>query len=108
MKNDPVLSVFLAAIIVLVGKIVWDWLINSRTGKGVYMTISHCEAAREKCCMPRVKKELGVLGSRVTETEKKLDQGREDFRFIREEIGEIKESLARIQAGVESALRNQV
>ncbi len=107
MKIDPVVSVVLAAGVVLIGKIVWDWLSKNRTTEGAYMTIEHCDAAREKCCMPSIKKEIGVLGARLQEAEKKLDQGREDFRLLRVDISGIKESLAGIQAVLESALRNQ-
>jgi len=105
MKLDPVVSIILAAVIGFLAKIVWDWLSSGRTEKGVYVKTKDCEAHREKCCMPELKKDFGVMDSRMAAAEKSLDRGREDFRLLRKDISGIKESLAGIEAVLKAFLK---
>jgi len=105
MKVDPVLTIVIVALVGLFAKIVWDWLSNGRVERGIYVTSNHCEALRIGCCLPKVKKEVGVLVSRVKSTEKQLDQSREDFKLLREDNSEIKERLAAIETTLKNLIK---
>ena len=111
MEIDPVLKLMLGivsgAVIGFIFKIIWDWLKTGRFEKGVYVTSVHCEQIRDKCCMPQIKKDVEVLKTEMKAHEKKLDQGREDFRLLRKDIGSIKESLAGIKSVLDSVLRKE-
>mgnify|MGYP000459953964 CR=1 FL=1 len=94
MKLDPVFTLIIAGVVGFVFKIIWDWFMTGRTEKGLYVEKDHCEKFREKCCMPELKKEVGVIENRMDAAEKSLDRGREDFRLLRKDISEINLTLA--------------
>jgi hypothetical protein len=107
MKIDPGFSIILATVAGFIGKIIWDWFKSGHLEKGVYVKTVDCEKNREKCCLPQLKRDSGILESRLTAAEKRLDQGREDFRLLREDISEMKESLAGIKAVLEAFLKEK-
>ena len=86
MKIDPGFSIILATVAGFIGKIIWDWFKSGRLEKGLYVKTVDCEKNREKCCLPQLKRDSGILESRLTAAEKRLDQGREDIRLLREDI----------------------
>ena len=108
MTMDPMFKLILAALIGFVFKIIWDWLKTGRSEKGILVTTAHCEEIREKCCMPQIKKDVGILKTEIAAHEKKLDQGREDFKLLREDISSIKESLAGIKSVLDSVLQKEI
>jgi hypothetical protein len=72
-----------AAVITLIGKIVWDWLKNRREPKESWEEIN----AR-----------LSVVETQVVSMNKRLDEGREDFKAIRKDITKICTNIAIISA----------
>ena len=109
MKIDPVLLNTAAAIIVgFVVKLAWDWVQSGRVEKkGVYVTIDHCEGVREKCCITTLKRDVGIIENRMGAAEKRLDDGREDFKLLRKDIGGIDKSMAGIQAVLKEFLKER-
>jgi hypothetical protein len=104
MKIDPVIS---SLVIVLVGKILWDWFRSGRVEKGSLVTTEHCDEIREKCCLPQMKKDVGIMEKRLDYAEKRLDEGHENFKSFRRDISDIKVILAGIQGAMESFLKGQ-
>ena len=101
---DPViLAAGIAVMTFVVGRIIWGWLVEGRI-KGSFTTTSHCEDLRKSCCLPKVKKDIGVLESQAIGTEKTLDQNREDLHSIQAEVSKIKESVAGIEVSLNSLL----
>lgn len=92
----------------LIAFMVREYLTSGRIEKkAVYVTSVDCQAVRDKCCVGDVKKELSLERShfesfrrevevRLMAVEKRLDQGREDFKVIRKDIGKINNTLARM------------
>jgi len=107
MTVDILWKVVIGVILGFVAKIVWDWLNSGRIEKAAYVTTVHCDEVREKCCLPVLKKDIGILKAECAAHEKKLDQGREDFRMLREDIGGIKEGLAGIKSVLEAFLKKK-
>ncbi|MBT4877928.1 MAG: hypothetical protein HON48_22335 [Desulfobacula sp.] len=94
MKLESLFLIVVAAILGFVCKIIYDWLKTGRTEKGVFVKTDHCETIREKCCVPELKKDVGIIENRMDAAEKSLDRGREDFRLLRKDISEINLTLA--------------
>ena len=103
--NDVVVSGFIGGILVLLFKILWDWMISGRTDKGVYMLIAECEKRRVDCGLPFVKKELqsyaiqcgeykSTTDERLKEHAKQLDIGRGNFDKVMEDLSEIRQIIA--------------
>ncbi len=107
MKINPVILIVLSAVTGFIVKIIWDWFQSGRLEKGVYMKAADCENHRDKCCLPQIKKDIGILKVEMMAHEKSLDQGREDFRLLRKDIGGIKESLAGIKIVLEAFLKEK-
>jgi hypothetical protein len=104
---ESVFLVIIAAIVGFVFKIIWDWFMTGRTEKGLYVEKDHCEKFREKCCMPELKKEVGVIENRMDAAEKSLDRGREDFKLLRQDISEINLTLAGMAATLKAFLKEK-
>jgi len=104
MKLDTAASVLVMMLIGVVGKITWDWLSAGRTTKEVFVSVPHCGELRASCCLPQIKKEIGILGSKLQSSEKTLDQYREKFDTTQKDISRIKESVARIEVALNSLL----
>jgi len=103
--NDVVASGFIGGVLVLLFKILWDWIISGRTDKGVYMLMTECEKRRVDCGLPAVKRELSgyvnqcseykaATDERLKEHDKQLDIGRHDFEKLMEDISEIRQIIA--------------
>lgn len=107
MTTDSMLKLMLAMVIGFILKIVYDWLKTGRFEKGIYVTTVHCEEVRDKCCIPQIKKDVSVLKIEVKAHEKKLDEGREDFKLLREDISSIKESLSGIKSVLDTVLNQK-
>lgn len=97
MNIDPVIKLIFAALVGFGFKIIWDWFTTGRMEKGKYVTSKHCEEVREKCCISKIKKDVGVMDKEIQMHEKKLDQERDDFALLRDDITKIKEALAEIR-----------
>lgn len=98
------LLVVVSVILGLVSKIVYDFIVSGRTEKGVYMKIEDCQGLRDKCCIGKVKSGYATLETRVAAAEKRLDEGREDFKQIRKDIGEIGKDIAGMKTLLEKWL----
>ena len=89
-------------------KIIWDWLSSGRMEKkSAYVSQKECEQHRERCCMPQLKTKVGVIGNRLDTAETQLERGGKDFRLLRSDISEIKETIARIDTCMKSIINNQ-
>lgn len=106
--KDPVtyfVLVMIGSAVGLIFKILWDWFKSGRVEKGLYVKIEDCSKIRERCCVSTIKKELAEErrnfesyknGAQIQmmAIEKRLDDGRENFKEFQADIGEIKEALA--------------
>jgi len=107
MKLDQILVVIAAGGVGFIVKIVWDWLYSGRVEKGIFVTVEHCEKSRDKCGTPMLKKDMGILDTRVATIEKQMDEGRENFKILRNDIAGINESLAGIEAFLRATLNKK-
>ena len=99
--NDFIASGFVGGIIVLFFKMLWDYFRTGRMEKGVYMLIAECEKRQLACGMSTFKRELQDISeqqvktdTRLKEIEKQLDQGRNNFILVMDDISHIKQTLA--------------
>jgi seryl-tRNA synthetase len=103
--NDIVISGFVGAVIVMLFKVLWDWMTSGRTEKGVYMLIQECEKRRSACGLLTVEDDLqeysiqcaeykATTDTRLKEIDKQLDSGRADFIRLIDDISQIKQRLA--------------
>ena len=81
--KDSYILVFLSFVLVIVGKIIFDFL---KGGRHQYVSIKDCEKIRTACCLPQVKQHVSALNERT----KKED---ELIRDIHMELQELKKSI---------------
>ena len=55
--------------------------------------LADCERRRADCCLPAIKKEVENIGTRLKETEKQLDLGRESFEKIMDKISNLEKKI---------------
>lgn len=72
--------------------------------KAAYTLEDNCEKRREECCIAVIENQMATIDIRLKETEKQLDRGREDFRLLRADIGEIKMVLSGMKAIMENKI----
>ncbi len=110
--NEVVIAVIGVAII---GKIAWSWLKDGRLEKGIYVKLGDCVQTRKDCCLPEVKRNYTGMHSdfesfkartdnRLTSVEERMEQGRNDFNALRNEIAKIQHGLTRIETILEYVL----
>ncbi|HEX9972286.1 MAG TPA: hypothetical protein VGD14_09465 [bacterium] len=83
----------------ILGKAIYDSYKSGRVEKrAVYLKTTEfekiCSSRQKACCVPTLKKDVAQMDTRVKETEKQLDTGREDFRTIIRDISQVKQTLA--------------
>jgi peptidoglycan hydrolase CwlO-like protein len=72
--------------------------------KAVYILESDCKKMRGECRIDVIETRVATIDIRVTETEKQLDRGREDFKELRGDISDIKEGMAGLKSIVENKI----
>lgn len=94
----------------LIGKIVFDWLKNRNGGEGTVSKRLLCEqefttikrdivtmdgkVGRLDACLTQEKIKINTLEMQSAEHEKRLDQGRKDFREIKADVSNINKNIA--------------
>lgn len=107
-----VLQAVLAAIGVFIAgialRITTDFISAGRIEKTApYVTTIACEVHREKCCVGTIKKEVASIETRVSATEKRLDDGRKDFQMLRTAIGSMQSDISGMKALLKQALNRK-
>ena len=89
------ISLLVALVVGVMGKSLWAYFTSGRVEKkAVYVRTEDCIKAHENCTTLEAYKRENDL--RLSMVEKRLDEGREDFKAIRTDIGTININLAKM------------
>jgi hypothetical protein len=118
--KDTMINVVL---VVLAGKIGWDWLKEGRVKVGEYLTISAFENHKKECCAISLKKDFhgfkqefndcrassGRVASAVEmqlkEHVRQLEKGEVNFQLLRKDISDVKSIVDHMSGQLETYIK---
>ena len=95
----------IAVCVFVLGRVVWGFISSGRVEKkAVYMTHEDCKQNRENMCIGKtaLAEYKAHADTKLSEFEKRLDQGSEDFRAINDQILILSGQMSRVETLLET------
>lgn len=107
--TDQIMLIIIAAVVGFLAKALWDFFNSKSANKGLFMSKASCKAIRSDCGIKEFKREYtdhrttviahsAKIDQQLCNIEKRLTQSNLDAKVLRQDIGEIKETLSGLLA----------